>query len=462
MNNENLIDIWKEKNKISKNYIHFDKRKNSNNLNIKNYITNPEKIEKHSFYPFLHTKIIFKKFSKSESRKFKKKCRDINYSSHIDRLIYSYYSQILNDTYNKYAIKNDINENSIAYRNNLKMNNIHFAKKIFDIIREKEKCFIMVGDFTGFFDNLEHNYLKKQLCTVLEVKELSDDWYAIFKNITKYSYYELDDILRFKQLNYKELTENERIFSPEIFRKIREEKLIKLHKCKTKSYGIPQGSAISAVLANVYMIEFDFLIKEYTKKLDGDYFRYSDDFIIIVPIEEESEVKEIKSEIDTIRKKIPNLKLEPQKTKNYIYDKEKKLSYYDSNIKNPFLNYLGFTFDGKNIFVRDKTLSKYYYRMYKKIKYINVNKKVSKKGNIISCSVLYDRYSIKQKNKFKKDSYKGNFINYIKRAEIIFGEKDNKYIKKVRYTHLKKIKRRLKKVDMKILKKIIEKKKQNQ
>ena len=100
--------------------------------------------------------------------------------------------------------------------------------------------------------------------------------------------------------------------------------------------------------------------------------------------------------------------------------------------------------------------------MYKKIKYINLNKKVSKKGNIISCNVLYDRYSIKQEKRYKDNNCKGNFISYVRRAEIIFGEKDNKYIKKLRYTHLKKIKRRLKKVDTKTLKKLVKERKQNQ
>lgn len=103
--NKNIITKWKEKNGINKLYVHFDKRKNSQSLGIEKYITNPQNIIKHSFYPFIHTQIIFKKFNKLNPKRPKDKVREISYSSHIDRLIYSYYSQILNSEYNNYVIK---------------------------------------------------------------------------------------------------------------------------------------------------------------------------------------------------------------------------------------------------------------------------------------------------------------------------------------------------------------------
>ena len=50
-----------------------------------------------------------------------------------------------------------------------------------------------------------------------------------------------------------------------------------------KDHQIPQGSSISAVLANIYMIEADKKINEYVVSLGGMYRRYSDDFIVVVP-----------------------------------------------------------------------------------------------------------------------------------------------------------------------------------
>ena len=46
----------------------------------------------------------------------------------------------------------------------------------------------MIGDFTDFFDNLNHVYLKKQLCDLLSVNRLPDDFYAVYKNVTHFSY----------------------------------------------------------------------------------------------------------------------------------------------------------------------------------------------------------------------------------------------------------------------------------
>lgn len=82
-----------------------------------------------------------------------------------------------------------------------------------------------------------------------------------------------------------------------------------------------------------------------------------------------------------------------------------------------------------------------------------MSEKVSKNGNVISCNILYKNYSI-------KNNGKRNFLNYIMRAEKIFTDRDNKYIRNIRYTHLKKIKRRIKKIENERLIEIIQRKKE--
>lgn len=59
------------------------------------------------------------------------------------------------------------------------------------------------------------------------------------------------------------------------------------------------------------------------------------------------------------------------------------------------INFLGFTFDGKKISIRAKTVGKYYYRMYGKARTIKRNKGYSPKGNRISAKNLYATYSKK-------------------------------------------------------------------
>lgn len=60
---------------------------------------------------------------------------------------------------------------------------------------------MIIGDFTHFFDMLQHNYLKERLCDVLGVDRLEDDYYSVFKNITKYSLWELTDLLELNSMN---------------------------------------------------------------------------------------------------------------------------------------------------------------------------------------------------------------------------------------------------------------------
>jgi hypothetical protein len=69
---------------------------------------------------------------------------------------------------------------------------------------------------------------------------------------------------------------------------------------KNNSVGIPQGSPISATLANIYMLEFDQEIFDGASSIGGFYQRYSDDLIIICEQRFEDDIiKLIRERIDT-------------------------------------------------------------------------------------------------------------------------------------------------------------------
>lgn len=93
-----------------------------------------------------------------------------------------------------------------------------------------------------------------------------------------------------------------------------------------------------------------------------------------------------------------------------------------ANTKNE-LEYLGFCFTGDKIKIRDKTMSKFYYRMYKKIKTIALSHGKTKSGKNISGEKLYKLYS-----KYGKDDKKGNFITYNERCEKEFKDLDKYFI----------------------------------
>lgn len=406
------LSEWKDKNLTKKMYAHFDKRVTINDA--WDYICNPEIVAKHGFYPFIHYIQEFNKYSQATGIKPKK--REICYSAHLDRCIYQYYSFLLNEKYNIRVNRDGLNTVAVAYRNNLGYNNIDFSKLAFDFIKKFKSCYIMVGDFTSFFDNLDHQYLKKRLCDLLEVDILPPDYYAVYKNITRYAKWELSDLLKLNGLSNSKadrhkLNSKESILTLEQFKKNKKQYVSK----HSEPYGIPQGSAISAVLANIYMLNADKDINEYIHKCNGMYMRYSDDFIVIIPTAQE-QFKCHYEWIMSYLKTLSGIELSPEKTKLFKYDSynisccNTELGITAGNEKN-ILNFLGFSFDGKEITIRDKTISKYYYKMYRKARTISKKKLITNKGNRISCKNLYEKHSIKG----AKDN-RGNFLTYVYHA----------------------------------------------
>lgn len=406
-----------KKRKVYKNkgYTHFDTRKPEYWKYINN-IKNPEWIGRHAFYPFIHYQEERNKFNGEKI--IPKSPRDIRYSSHIDRYIYEYYNDILSKKYNKYAKQLGINQAAIAYRTNLNKSNIHFSSDVFKFLNKQENAFIMVSDFSNFFDSLDHQYLKDRLKEILKVDTLPSDYYKVFRSITKYSYIEYNDILNELGLKHKELTKlhKERLFDIEQFRKFKKGKV---HVNK-ESYGMVQGSAISSVMSNIYMIKFDKLVNDLVTSNNGIYRRYSDDIIIIIP--NIAKAKELYNKIMSIKDKIPNLVMSPEKTSCFIKRKDSITSIDIVKNKvlkeNTIINYLGFSYDGKFVKIREKTVAKYYRKMYARIK--TINKWTVKTGRNIGRKKLYKQYSyLGMKTKNVK---KGNFLTYADRAQKEYGE----------------------------------------
>lgn len=465
------LEEWREK-VDSAGYAHFDRKTSLHSKKTWDYITNPDKVKSHSFKPFINYNQIFYRYSKEGG--VKPKSRPIAYSSHLDRAIYQYYGYLLNEKYNIFAEEKGFNESIVAYRTNLHKNNIHFAKDAFDFIQQ-EDCDIIVGDFKGFFDNLNHKYMKRMLMHVLGVSELSDDWYAVYKNITKFSTWELLSILKINGLVTDDfLTKMEqeqvRIKNKEVTqtKKIRkyleklEEKRKKLNQLETVltkeqyqshkkgniktndgNIGIPQGSAISAVLSNVYMQEVDQKIHSYISVNNGLYLRYSDDFIVVIPKTSGKQSDEVRDFIYDIVKRTKGLKLQYEKTQIFSYSNEKLINTTGDEEIDGKLDYLGFVFDGKEVTLRAKTVSKYYYRMHRKLNTIKKCNGITKQGNKVSYHELYRVYSQKgalQKEKTsnnyektaiigRKDYSGGNFFSYIQKADSIFNKEHVDFVK---------------------------------
>jgi hypothetical protein len=105
--------------------------------------------------------------------------------------------------------------------------------------------------------------------------------------------------------------------------------------------GIPQGSPISALLSNIYMMEFDEQISKYVKAYGGSYLRYCDDILLILPGSKESEA------IRVVGEKVKEIRLEIQESKTEVCRFGNSINGYRADRP---LQYLGFIFDGQNIF----------------------------------------------------------------------------------------------------------------
>ena len=421
----------------------------------------PNNIKAHGFYPLIHFEIPKPKWEREKGKasiNFDKK-RNIFYASHIDSWIYRYYAYKFNESYNQFLDNKHLNEVAVAYRNNLRQNNIDFANKAFSFIRnlkeDNKELYVIIGDFTDFFDNLDHEYLKNNLKIVLGKKRLDDDEFAVFKNVTRASYVELVDIIKWHKL--KDNKKSRRLVNKKNFNQGRILNVNYLGKNKVEIHtdkvdrGIAQGTPISAVLSNIYMIKFDERLSILANNNGGFYQRYSDDFIFIFPSSFCS-IEVILSELKACVKAVHGLTFKDEKRQIFkvssdkienITNKYSKDSNLD-NHKSCLINYLGFSYDGQSVSVRGKTLSRYFSKLAISAHAISrkteaMNSIDSEYKKIIPLYKVFNRFTYKgtkwYRRKYKNSKHKkhiqlienknGNFHDYINNAQKVFSQDEN-------------------------------------
>lgn len=412
----------------TKGYLHFDERIHIGHM--KANLLNEDWIASYAFLPFIHFEMNFKRFVTvkeidehgnivKRKERGKPKKRQIFYAAHKDSFIYKYFGDLLNNAYNSYAGINEIDENVIAYRNNkFGKNNIDFAFEVFNHLFKFEKAVVIASDFSKYFDNISHHTLKENIKRVLGVTTLEKDWYQVFKNLTKFTYVnreDIDNFLEFKygrKLNKKIKTHQiDRIMEPAEFREFK--KVYLKDNPNEGPFGIPQGSSMSAVCSNVHLIDFDKEISQWCKQKNADamYRRYCDDLIVVIPIKGDGsdEFNAIRDELFTIiRKYKPDgLIVQPEKTEIRLWN---GTEIFDEQLKPSKIDYLGFVTDGRMIQLREKSLFNYYTRAYRKVKTVKGIEYFTKRPG--PKQSLYDLYTHLGFN--YKD--RGNFVTYAYKA----------------------------------------------
>lgn len=377
---------------------------------VKMYVNNPDKIREHSFLPFIHKTILKRKFradkniigknpsGKRQRIREKPKDRPIFFASHLDAMIFSKYNSILIVAYEKYIEDKPFNESIVAYRKipvikGEKGNrcNIDFTKTAFEYIKSNQdrKLTVIVADITSFFDSLNHKILKKKWAEILHETSLPPDHYNLFKSLTRIKYVESNQLFdAYNQTVYvdrgvpnsstKRERVKKRINNPKYFKEknvvsycdkdVFLKNNLNLIISKNNIGGIPQGSPISATLANIYMLDFDKVVSAKIESINGFYQRYSDDLVIVCERQNEDDI--IKLIRDTISGEFASLTIEPKKTKLYHFEMIDGLFKgfaVDEKTKQPNnnrpLEYLGFSFDGQRVLVKNSGFSKFYRSM---------------------------------------------------------------------------------------------------
>jgi len=447
-----------------KRYPHFDKYLPEEE--ILRIVSDPQRVAANSFFPFILYDQITERFGRTS------KGRPIRYAARRDAYIFSYYRHVLSALYEEKLQKLGISDHPIAYRkipvqasSNIGKCNIHFAKESFIKILEMGSCYAIALDISGYFESLDHSKLELLWIELLNMKELPADHKAVFNAITKYAVVDRDQC--YERLGYigevevngikkRGFTINPRAIPMQLcsMKDFRDKicgadknypKLIKQNK---DNFGIPQGSPMSDLLANIYLINFDKEMSDFSRKIGAYYRRYSDDILLICPAAPEMLCMAIDKIKSCIQKSGDHLQIKDSKTNITQFSigcgTLISTTIQPSNKQKPF-EYLGFAFDGYVVKLRDSTTSKYYRKMTFGIRKEAENlvarypgktpEEIVERANLIP---LYQQYGRIDEFNNSSSYEEWNFWTYTKRSADIMQPLNNIILHQLR-NHKKKI-----------------------
>lgn len=393
-----MLPTWYRK----KNYPHFDLPMSA--AEAVKLVTDPRRVVSHSFYPFMAFDIIRRRY-RSDGRRgtVTKKPRPIRVAAHRDGYIFAYYAALLSERYEAHIAGSAVAPVALAYRKHLG-SNIDFADEAFREVSRRGDCVAIALDLQGFFDSLDHTQLKERWQRVLGSSRMSDDHYAVFRALTRYAYVERDACLT--ALGIVSGPPKHPLCSAADYRKmVRGGGHVQVNK---QAFGIPQGSAMSAVLSNIYMLDFDAEMAALAATTGSFYRRYCDDILWITGAEK---VGEFWAGIAAaLAKAGSEVKLNDDKTATSEFRGGRL-------VKGDALQYLGFTFDGVHRRIRSQTLSRYWRKVVYGVR--AAKNRAAKAAKAGKPTPLYKRKLYRRFTHLGKK----NFLTYARRAWRLTGGK---------------------------------------
>ncbi|QTN31178.1 hypothetical protein HZ994_02160 [Akkermansiaceae bacterium] len=400
-------------------YLHFDRP--LSRAAAEALACDPVRVASRGFLPFLGYTVTTEKIQREPDGAITKKTkkREIKIASHRDAAIYAHYGDLLSEPYENALKRWGISSSVTAFRSVGGGSNIDFAGEVFDYIDRHRPCVALAYDLEKFFDTLDHPALKERWTSVLGLARLPADHFAVFRSLTQFSWVDRDSVYGLFDISLHNPKANQcrRICKPTEFRQtVRAGGHLKFNP--TPGQGIPQGSPISALLSNIYMLEFDTEMDALAKSVGGLYRRYCDDIMLVVPQPAQAMVNA------TMTDAVARAKV------RLNFDKTDIVTFPTGNGQSGSgqLQYLGFTYDGSRKLLRLGSLGRYYGKMraavslakqtQRKHNRIEVDKSLPLSG--LKTRKLYTKYSylITRRNRFptRDKRAQGNFLTYAYRA----------------------------------------------
>ena len=237
-----------------RNYHHFDSKITLDNCqhnpHLRHEVCATRALKTHKFWPFIRQDQKTRHFTRDLANQsiIKTKHRKIMYASHVDSIIMAFYAWLLRQNYEKIINSGPAKNSVIGYRripldSRHNKSNIDFAQDIYRKIQHANDVVLFCLDIENFFDNLDHDLLKKSVTRFLGDIP-AENLKPILKAVTKYHYIFKSDIE--SQLGPNRYWTSSYLYNQKL------KNTTYLHRNR-RSKGIPQGSPISDALANIYL-----------------------------------------------------------------------------------------------------------------------------------------------------------------------------------------------------------------
>jgi hypothetical protein len=460
------MSAWSPSERSLKRYPHFDAAMTIRQAS--DLANDPIRVAKHPFLPFIRYRKAWNKFAiKGESGKVK--ARPIRYAARADAYIYARYRELLSEPYEKLLHDHGLSDSVLAYRRIPAAPpeqggkcNIHFARDAFSKVRKLGNCFVLALDISDFFESLDHERVKQMWCRALGSARLPEDHFKVFKNITAYAF--VDKHALYERLGHigpkgktptgKDIMGyltakrdmpiqlcNGAEFRKKIAGPRGSKGIIEKHY---KPYGIPQGSPISDLLANLYLFDFDKTVATRCGDLGGFYLRYSDDIFIACPGGE----KEALALMDEVRALISQhgerLQIKKEKSSVFVFsaakDQNQTFKLIHGRQGANGVEYLGFRYDGRKVHLRDSTISNLQRKVARAARYAAnslvrrfADKDVAELEQLFDYEALIERFGrVRNFGEQQREYRNWTFWTYAKKAAAVFGPAGKPILRQLR------------------------------